>query len=83
MVWPLLANKALHQLYQTIGIAYFIIIPGNNFKEIFRKEEIVIVKDQNFDNHQGGIDPPEERYVKIGRFEGAEKSQLERVFDVS
>ena len=54
-----------------------------DFKEIFRKEEIVIVKDQNFDNQQSGIDPPEERYVKIGRFEGAEKSQLERVFDVS
>jgi len=40
-----------------------------DFKEIFRKEEIVIVKDQSFDNQQSGIDPPEERYVKIGRFE--------------
>lgn len=54
-----------------------------DFKEIFSKEEIVIVKDQTFDNQGNGVNPPEERYVKIGRFDGAEKSQLERVFDVS
>jgi len=54
-----------------------------DFKEIFSREEIVIVKDQNFDNQSNGVNPPEERYVKIGRFDGAEKSQLERVFDVS
>jgi len=52
-----------------------------NFKEIFSKEEIVIVKDQSFDPI-GGMDPPEERYVKVGRFEGAERSYLERQFDV-
>tara|TARA_R110001583_G_scaffold109799_2_gene258633 strand:- start:13281 stop:14816 length:1536 start_codon:yes stop_codon:yes gene_type:complete len=54
-----------------------------DFKEIFSKEEIVIVKDQTFDNQGNEVDLPEERYVKIGRFEGAEKSQLERAFDVS
>jgi two-component system phosphate regulon sensor histidine kinase PhoR len=54
-----------------------------DFKEIFSKEEIVIVKDQTVDNQVNGVEPPEERYVKIGRFDGAEKSQLERVFDIS
>ena len=29
------------------------------------------------------MDTPQERYVKIGRFEGAEKSQIERVFEVA
>lgn len=51
-----------------------------NFKEIFSKEEIVIVKDHVLD--KGTIDAPEERYVKVGRFEGAEKSYLERQFDI-
>ncbi|UMB54985.1 HAMP domain-containing histidine kinase [Lutibacter sp. A64] len=54
-----------------------------DFKEIFSREEIVIVKDQNFDNQGDNVSSPEERYVKIGRFDGAEKSQLERIFDVS
>ncbi|SFS30108.1 sensor histidine kinase [Lutibacter maritimus] len=54
-----------------------------DFKEIFRKEEIVIVKDQSLDNKGSDINAPEERYLKIGRFEGAEKSQLERAFDIS
>ncbi|WP_372746026.1 sensor histidine kinase [Lutibacter sp.] len=54
-----------------------------DFKEIFRKEEIVVVKDQSLDNQGNDITPPEERYVKIGRFEGAEKAQLERVFEIS
>ncbi len=52
-----------------------------NFKEIFSKREIVIRKDQVIDNEGGFIDPPEERYVKVGRFEGAEKAYLERDFD--
>jgi two-component system phosphate regulon sensor histidine kinase PhoR len=54
-----------------------------DFKEIFKKEEIVIVKDQSLDNKHNELNPPEERYVKIGRFEGAEKAQLEGFFDVS
>jgi two-component system phosphate regulon sensor histidine kinase PhoR len=53
-----------------------------DFKEIFSKEEIVIVKDQSLDESMAGIDPPEERYIKVGRFEGAEKSYLERQFDI-
>lgn len=53
-----------------------------DFKEIFSKEEIVIVKDQVLDGDGNMIDPPEERYVKIGRFKEAEKSYLEREFDV-
>jgi len=54
-----------------------------DFKEIFSKEEIVIIKDQTLDNQVNGIEPTQDHFVKIGRFEGAEKSQLERVFDVS
>ncbi len=50
-----------------------------DFKEIFSKEEIVIVKDQQFDNNFDRMKPPEETFVKIGRFEGAEKSELVRV----
>ncbi|OGS69635.1 MAG: two-component sensor histidine kinase [Flavobacteria bacterium RIFCSPLOWO2_12_FULL_35_11] len=53
-----------------------------NFREIFSKEEIVIVKDQVLDNAAGTMAPPEERYVKVGRFEGAERSYLERQFDI-
>ena len=53
-----------------------------DFKEIFSKEEIVIVKDQVLDSDGNMIDPPEERYVKIGRFKEAEKSYLEHYFDV-
>ena len=53
-----------------------------NFKEIFSKEEIVIVKDQSLDNGLNQVDPPQEKYIKIGRFEGAEKFYLERQFDV-
>lgn len=52
-----------------------------NFKEIFSKREILILKDQVLDKKGSFIDPPEERYVKIGRFEGAEKAYLERDFD--
>ncbi len=53
-----------------------------NFKEIFSKEEIVIVKEQGFDQQGSLSEPPEERFVKIGRFEVAEKAYLERTFDV-
>ena len=53
-----------------------------NFKEIYSKEEIVIVKDQVLDKTVGGIEPPEERYVKVGRFKTAEKSYLEAQFDI-
>ncbi len=52
-----------------------------NFKEIYSKREIVILKDQVIDKEGSFIDSPEERYVKIGRFEGAEKAYLERDFD--
>ncbi|MBP8792747.1 MAG: HAMP domain-containing histidine kinase [Lutibacter sp.] len=54
-----------------------------DFKEIYKKEEISIEKDYLLDNHGSGLDTPQERYVKIGRFEGAEKSQIERVFEVA
>ena len=54
-----------------------------DFKEIFSKEEIIVKKDQTLDNQNGNIETPQESFVKIGRFEGAEKSQLERVFDIS
>ncbi|MBN4082856.1 MAG: two-component sensor histidine kinase [Lutibacter sp.] len=53
-----------------------------NFKEIFSKEEFVIIKDQILDNVGSFVDPPKEKFTKVGRFEGAEKSYLERQFDV-
>ena len=53
-----------------------------DFKEIYSKEEIVIVKDHIMDNLSGSMKSPEESYVKVGRFEGAEKSYLEAQFDI-
>ena len=52
-----------------------------DFKEIFSKEEIVIEKGQIFDDKGSLIDPPEERYIKIGRFDKAQKTYLEPIFD--
>ena len=52
-----------------------------DFKEIFSKEQVVIIKDHVLDNDKR-IEAPEESYIKIGRLEGAEKSSLESVFDV-
>jgi len=52
-----------------------------DFKEIFSKEEIVIEKGQIFDDNGSLIDPPEERYIKIGRFDKAQKTYLEPIFD--
>ncbi len=52
-----------------------------DFKEIFSKEEIVIVKGQIFDNKGGLVNPPEERYIKIGRIDEAQKAILEPAFD--
>lgn len=53
-----------------------------DFKEIFSKEEITIIKDHVVENDYKDLNPPEESYTKIGRLEGAEKSHLERQFDV-
>ncbi|MFD1294306.1 sensor histidine kinase [Lutibacter holmesii] len=52
------------------------------FKEIFSKEEIVVVKDQSLDNHNNLINPPVERMIKTGRFVRAEKANIEPLFDV-
>jgi len=52
-----------------------------DFKEIFSKEEIVIVKGQIFDNNGSLVNPPEERYIKIGRIDEAQKAILEPAFD--
>ncbi|PCH53751.1 MAG: two-component sensor histidine kinase [Flavobacteriaceae bacterium] len=52
-----------------------------DFKEIYSKEKVVIVKDHILDNNKR-IDAHEESYIKVGRLEGAEKSSLESVFDV-
>ncbi len=49
-----------------------------NFKEIFSKEEFILVKDNFIENENSS---PEERVVKIGRFKEAEKSNLARAFD--
>ncbi|MDP3313528.1 sensor histidine kinase KdpD [Lutibacter sp.] len=53
-----------------------------DFKEIYSKEEVVVIKNQVLDEGSGSVEPPEERYIKVGRFKGAEKSYLERQFDV-
>lgn len=52
-----------------------------NFKEIFSKEEIVVVKENLVDKGSGMNAAPEERMIKIGRFESAEKARLEPVYD--
>ena len=51
-----------------------------NFTEVFSKEEFVVVRDVN---EPDGVfmDSPEEKYVKIGRLESAEKATLEPWFD--
>ncbi len=52
------------------------------FKEIFSKEEIVVVKDQSLDNQSNLVNPPVERIIKMGRFVRAEKANIEPLFDV-
>ncbi len=52
-----------------------------NFKEIFSREEIVLVKGQIFDNGNNLIDSPKEQYVKISRIDKAQKAKLEPAFD--
>jgi len=52
-----------------------------DFKEIFSKEEIVIEKGQILDNHGRLVNPPKESYVKIGRFDKAQRAKLEPAFD--
>ncbi len=52
------------------------------FKEIFSKEEIVVVKDQSLDNQNNLVNPPVERIIKMGRFVRAEKANIEPLFDV-
>jgi two-component system phosphate regulon sensor histidine kinase PhoR len=54
-----------------------------NFSEVFSKEEIVIVENQGIDNSMDGTSIPEERIVKMGRLEEAEKAQLVNSFDAS
>ena len=54
-----------------------------NFSEIFSKEEIVIVEDKSLNNSLDNVSTPEERIVKIGRLEEAEKSRLVQYFDAS
>ncbi|MGV6844611.1 MAG: sensor histidine kinase [Lutibacter sp.] len=53
-----------------------------NFKEIFSKENVVVVKNQSIDNGLKKSTAPVETYVKIGRFKKAEKDYLEQAFDV-
>ncbi|MFK5957740.1 MAG: HAMP domain-containing sensor histidine kinase [Lutibacter sp.] len=52
-----------------------------NFKEIFSKEEIIIEKGKILDSKGGLIDAPKERYIKVGRFDKAQKAKFEPVFD--
>lgn len=50
-----------------------------NFKEVFSKEEFVLVKDKLFDTKTDEV--PEERIVKTGRFKEVEKANILRAFD--
>ena len=52
-----------------------------DFKEIFSKEEITIVKGQIIDNTGSIVNPPEEKYVKVSRFDKAQRATLEPAFD--
>lgn len=53
-----------------------------NFKEIFSKEKVVVVKNQTMDDNLKTSNPPQESYVKLTRFKSAEKAYLERYFDM-
>jgi len=53
-----------------------------DFKEIYSKEEITIIKDHVVQSDYKDLTPPEESYIKVGRFEGAEKAEFEKAFDV-
>lgn len=52
-----------------------------NFKEIYTRQEVVISKNKLLDNNGNALKSPDEKYVKIGRFEGAERAELEQAFD--
>ncbi len=52
-----------------------------NFNEVFRKEEITIVKGQSIDGQGSLVDPPKEQYVKISRVDKAQKAKLEPAFE--
>ena len=49
-----------------------------DFKEIYSKEEIVITKNDLLDQTHN---PPEEKFIRMGRIDKAEKSKLEPWFD--
>lgn len=51
------------------------------FKEIFSKEEIFIKKEKSIVSELTNNNSPEEHYIKIGRFDLAEKAYLESQFD--
>jgi len=53
-----------------------------NFKEIFSKEKVVVVKNQTMDDNLKRSNPPQESYVKLTRFKSAEKAYLEHYFDI-
>ncbi len=53
-----------------------------NFKKIFSKEKIVVVKNQTMDDNLKTSNPPKESYVRLSRFKSAEKAYLERYFDI-
>jgi len=52
-----------------------------DFKEIYSKEEIVVVKGDIIDNSGSLVNPPEEKYIKVSRFDKAIKAKLEPAFD--
>lgn len=52
------------------------------FKEIFSKEEVILQKQNQKILSEVATESPKEHYVKIGRFDRAEKTYLESQFDV-
>lgn len=52
-----------------------------NFKEIFSKEEVVITKEKSIEDDLSKANQPDEHYIRIGRFENAERQYLEPAFD--
>ena len=52
-----------------------------DFKEIFSKEEIVIEKGVILDNNGSLVEPPKEKYTKVGRLDKAERALMLPIFD--
>jgi two-component system phosphate regulon sensor histidine kinase PhoR len=72
------AQSIIEQYYKVPTDLEFLESDSINISEIYSKEEIVVKKENVLDPNS---ETPEERFVRTGRFERAEKADLERLFD--